>query len=202
MVGDLLLRGMIVGLLAGLVAFGFARIVGEPEVDRAIGFEEAMPASEGAGHHHEVEPVSRATQAGLGLFTGVVIYGTAMGGLLALVFAWVQGRFSRLDPRATAALLALGAFVAIVLVPGFKYPANPPSVGSGDTIGYRTRLFFLLLAVSIVGLALAAGLARRLWAGHGAMECADLRGGRVYSGDGAGDAGAARRQRGARGVPG
>ena len=41
MVGNLLLRGMIVGLLAGLVAFGFARIVGEPEVDRAIGFEEA-----------------------------------------------------------------------------------------------------------------------------------------------------------------
>ena len=98
---------------------------------------------------------------------GVVIYGTAMGGLLALVFAWVQGRFSRLDPRATAALLALGAFVAIVLVPGIKYPANPPAVGSGETIGYRTQLFFLLLVGLDRGLALAAGLARRLWAGHG-----------------------------------
>ncbi len=39
MVGNLLLRGMLVGVLAGLLAFGFARIFGEPQVDRAIAFE-------------------------------------------------------------------------------------------------------------------------------------------------------------------
>jgi putative cobalt transporter subunit CbtA len=36
MVGNLLLRGMLVGVFAGLLAFGFARIFGEPQVDRVI----------------------------------------------------------------------------------------------------------------------------------------------------------------------
>jgi hypothetical protein len=42
MVGNLLLRGMLVGAFAGLLAFGFARIFGEPQVDRAIAFEDQM----------------------------------------------------------------------------------------------------------------------------------------------------------------
>ena len=93
MVGSLLLRGMLVGLVGGLLAFGFARVFGEPEIDRAIAFEEANKAGEtkaaphahgsaptqGGGHTHseakagteaaEPELVSRATQAGLGLAT-------------------------------------------------------------------------------------------------------------------------------------
>jgi Probable cobalt transporter subunit (CbtA) len=39
MVGNLLLRGMLVGAIAGLLAFGFARIFGEPQLERAIAFE-------------------------------------------------------------------------------------------------------------------------------------------------------------------
>ena len=45
MVGNLLLRGMLVGLAAGLVCFLFLRIAGEPHVDRAIAFEEAESAA-------------------------------------------------------------------------------------------------------------------------------------------------------------
>ena len=40
MVRTLLVRGMLVGLVAGLLAFGVGRLFGEPQVDRAIGFEE------------------------------------------------------------------------------------------------------------------------------------------------------------------
>ncbi len=40
MVGKLLLRGMLVGLIAGILAFAFARVYGEPQVDKAIAFEE------------------------------------------------------------------------------------------------------------------------------------------------------------------
>ena len=39
MVGKLLMRGMLAGIAAGLT-FGFAKIVGEPQVDQAISFEE------------------------------------------------------------------------------------------------------------------------------------------------------------------
>ena len=86
MVGGLLLRGMLAGVVAGLLAFGFARVFGEPPVDRAIAFEEQMDKMK--GEMPEPELVSRATQAGLGLFVGVVVYGAAVGGLFSLVFAY------------------------------------------------------------------------------------------------------------------
>ena len=76
MVANLLVRGMLVGLVAGIIAFAFARTFGEPQVDWAIAFEESRSAAEAAaaGKPVEAEPelVSRDTQANLGLFTGVV----------------------------------------------------------------------------------------------------------------------------------
>ncbi|MBV8513396.1 MAG: CbtA family protein [Xanthobacteraceae bacterium] len=170
MVGRLLLRGMLAGVVAGLLAFGFAKVFGEPPIEHAIAFEEHM------AHHHagadtdnhmkgetdESELVSRATQAGLGLFVAVVVYGAAIGGLYALVFAFVYGRFGHLSPRATAALLAAAAFVSFVLVPALKYPANPPAVGDPDTIGTRTALYFAMLVISVAALIFAIGLARSL----------------------------------------
>jgi Probable cobalt transporter subunit (CbtA) len=172
MVGPLLLRGMLVGVFAGLLAFGFARIFGEPQVDRAIAFKEQM--NQAKGEVPEPELVSRETQAGLGLFTGVIVYGAAVGGLLSLVFAFVHGRVDRLGPRATAALLTLGGFVAIVRVPDLKYPANPPSVGNPETIGLRTELFFVMLVISVAALVLAVALARRLSARYGAWNATHI----------------------------
>jgi len=168
MVGNLLLRGMLVGVFAGLLAFGFARIFGEPQVDRAIAFEERM--SQAKGEATEPELVNRETQAGLGLFTGVIVYSAAVGGLFSLVFAFVYSRVGRFGPRATAALLALGGFVAVVLVPDLKYPANPPSVGNPETIGLRTEPFFVMLVISVAALVLAVALARRLSARYGAWN--------------------------------
>ena len=50
----------------------------------------------------------------------------------------------------TAATLALVAFTVIVLVPFLKYPSNPPAVGADETIGYRTRIYFVMLLLSVV----------------------------------------------------
>ena len=165
MVGNLLLRGMIAGALAGILVFAFAHTFGEPLVDQAIAFEEA--AATAAGEAAEPEIVSRATQAGIGLFTGVMAYGIAVGGLFALAFAFVHGRFSKLSARGTAGVIAIAAFVAIILVPGIKYPANPPAVGNPDTIGVRTELFFLMIVVSVAALVAAVALARNLAARFG-----------------------------------
>ncbi|HML27733.1 MAG TPA: CbtA family protein, partial [Hyphomicrobium sp.] len=62
---NLLLRGMLAGLLAGFLAFGFATVFGEPQVDRAIGFEEQMAKARGDAEEPEI--VSRAVQASIGL---------------------------------------------------------------------------------------------------------------------------------------
>ncbi|ACM24984.1 CbtA family protein [Agrobacterium rhizogenes] len=168
MVGRLLLRGMLVGALAGILIFIYARIFGEPLVDWAIGFEEKV--AQAAGEASEPEIVSRATQAGVGLLIGSLIYATAVGGLFALVFAFVYGRISSLGARGTAALLAIAAFVAISLVPDLKYPANPPAVGNPDTIGARTELFFVMIVASIVGMIVAVGFGRRLVARYGSWN--------------------------------
>jgi hypothetical protein len=159
MVGKLLVRGMLAGIAAGLLTFGFARLVGEPQVDQAISFEERADAAKGEAP--EPELVSRDTQAGLGLLTGVVTYGAAFGGLFALVFAYAYGRVGALSARALSAWLALGAFIALVIVPNVKYPANPPSVGDPETIGMRTGLFFLMIAISLAALVFSLKVRRR-----------------------------------------
>jgi hypothetical protein len=84
MVGTLLLRGMLVGVLAGILCFAFLKVVGEPQVDRAIAFEAQMDEVKAqakadadtakgmsmAKEEPEPELVSRPVQAGIGLFTG------------------------------------------------------------------------------------------------------------------------------------
>jgi predicted cobalt transporter CbtA len=175
-VGALLLRGMLVGLVAGLLVFGFSKVFGEPQVDRAIAFESALDEAAAQAHAAMGGPpeiaapelVSRPMQAGLGLFTGVMIYCTAFGGLFALVFAYANGRLGQVSPRAVSALLCLGGFIAVTIVPAVKYPGNPPSVGDPETIGIRTALYFLMLAVSIAAAVMAVVLRQRLVVRHGA----------------------------------
>ena len=148
----LLVRGMLAGLLAGVLATVFAYLAGEPSVDTAIGLE----------HDHGEELVSRGVQSTLGLFTGVAVYGIAIGGLLAIAFAFVYGRIGTLGPRVTAALLTGSAYVVVMLVPFLKYPANPPSVGKSGTIGSRTELYFGFVALSILFGLVAAYAGRKL----------------------------------------
>jgi predicted cobalt transporter CbtA len=176
--GNLLLRGMLAGLFASLLAFGFAKVFGEPQVDRAITFEErASPNPDQAtahevaqdhvnSHEHE-ELVSREVQASVGLLTGIVVYGTALGGLFALAFAFINGRIACLPSAGTALLLAGVGFLAIYLVPYLKYPANPPAVGRAETIGYRTQLYFTMVVFSLAALAIAVSSARHVIARFG-----------------------------------
>ena len=182
MVSNLLLRGMLVGLLAGLLVFAFGRYFGEPLVERAISFEtllgqtgaghdkaHAMGASgmhEHSAHTEGDELVSRPVQAGWGLFTGVMVYSTALGGLFALAFSAVHQRAVILGPRATSVLLAASGFVSVYLIPNLKYPANPPAVGAAETIGDRTALYFMMLACSIGAMILAGVLRKRLAERH------------------------------------
>ena len=160
MIRALLIRGMLVGALAGLLAFGFGSLFGEPPVDSAIAFEDQMHQSMGMAP--EMELVSREVQSTIGLFTGIVVYGSALGGLFALVFAYAYGRVGRLAPRSVSALVAALGFVAIVLVPALTYPPSPPAVGEAATIGHRTALYFAMMLISLVGITAAVAFCQRL----------------------------------------
>jgi len=184
MAGALLLRGMLIGIVAGLLCFSFLKIVGEPQVDRAITFEtqldeakahaaaQALIAKGLPAPKEEPEPelVSRRVQAGLGLFTGVMIYNMAFGGLFALAFALAYGRMGDFGPRATSVVLAVIGLIAVYIVPNLKYPANPPSVGDPATIGMRTALYFSMIAISLAAMIAAGMLRLQLLPRHGARN--------------------------------
>lgn len=189
MMRTLLIRGLIAGIIAGIAAALFALVVGEPQVDAAIALEEAAaaqthhhgdfehshqgtpshthadqaePATVPDDHHGEEALVSRDVQKFLGMPIAVVAVGTALGGLFALAFAFVYGRFGASSVRAYSAVLAAGAFVAASLVPFLKYPANPPAVGQPGTIVPRTEMFFAFLSISVIAAGIAAYVAMAL----------------------------------------
>jgi Probable cobalt transporter subunit (CbtA) len=197
MMRALLIRGMLVGVLAGLLSFGVARVLGEPQVDRAIAYEEQMDAAHAgageadhqhgttaaAGHDHGAaeQSVSRGTQRGIGLLTASVVYGAALGGLFAIVFGLVYGRVGPWNARTTALLLAVAAFLTIYFVPTIKYPANPPAVGIDDTIVWRTQLFFAMIAMAIAAMIVAVMVAKASAGTRGAWD-ATLLGSAVFVG--------------------
>ena len=162
MMGRLLLAGMLAGLVAGLLSFGFLRLAGEPSVERAIAFEQALEEAKGAAGAAEPELVGRGAQSGVGLLIGVSVYGAALGGLFALGFALAYRRMGDFGPRATAALLAAAGFVAVHLALALKYPASPPAVGAAETIGSRTSLYFAFLLISLAAMIAAGALRLRL----------------------------------------
>lgn len=171
-----LLRGLAVGLVAGLIAFVVAFALGEPQVEDAIALEEAaaaqmtpeeVAAEEAAAaeeDHSGMVEISRENQKSWGLLTGMLAIGAALGGLASLAAAAALGRLGRLSARGSTALVALLGFVAVALVPFAKYPATPPAVGSGETIGGRTASYFGLLLVSVLAAIAVVVLANKLLA--------------------------------------
>jgi hypothetical protein len=152
---------MLVGLAAGLLAFGVARVLGEPQVNKATAFEEYVEANV----RHEVPQgaaVSRSVQDSGGLGAGAILYGVAFGGLFALVFVAAYGRLGTMTARGTAAVLGLLGFLGVYVVPVLKYPANPPAIGDPDTIGRRTTLFLAMMLLSIAAMVAAIVVRRRL----------------------------------------
>lgn len=191
--GSLLWRGMVVGFIAGLLAFGLLKTMGEPAVDKAIAFESAMDEAKAKAEHdaavargehpgpivEEPELVSRPVQAGIGLFTGTMTYSIAFGGLFALAFAVCYGRIGDWSPRLTAAVVALSGFLAVYAIPILKYPANPPSIGNPDTIGLRTAIYFGMIVLSLGAMIAAWNVRNRLVDSLGAWN-ATLLGAAVF----------------------
>jgi hypothetical protein len=177
MLRNLLLCGLLAGLCGGLLGTGFARVVGETQINQAIAYEDAQYKAQGVPPEKPI--VSRSMQSSLGLLTAALVYGLALGGLFALAFAAVYGRVGRASPARTSIWMAAAAFVVLYLVPFIKYPANPPSVGDPDTIGKRTALYLIMILISLLA-AIAAVRLRRVLAERWSGSTATLVAGLVY----------------------
>lgn len=162
MIRSLLVRGMLVGLAAGMLAFPVAYAIGEPPVQAAIDFEQRTAAAPAPGAAAESEVVARGTQRTLGLLTALAVMGVALGGLFALVFAWAYGRIGAIGARATAGALALAAYLTVIVVPFTKYPAAPPATGAPESLGTRTGLFVAMICIAVVAAVAALRIRREL----------------------------------------
>ena len=181
----LVLRGLASGALAGLLSFVFARVLAEPVIARAIDYESARETAQAALDRAAGLPVApggpelftRTVQEDLGLAVALIVFGAALGGLLAVVFTLVQrGSGRHVRPRVLALLLAGGGFVGGYLVPFLKYPANPPAIGQEDTISSRGSLYLVMQVVSVVALVLCVQLGRALARRRGTWPAALLAG--------------------------
>ncbi len=156
------------GALAGLAAFGYARVQVAPLIAQAIEYEEgrshALLDATG-GHTHEHEVFTRAVQENVGAGVGVIGFGVVVGVLFAVGYAVLSAAVSRRGSdggspwAATAA--SVGAFISVSLVPFIIYPANPPGVGQAETSGQRTVAYLALLVVSVAAAAAAVAVALR-----------------------------------------
>ncbi|WP_063022218.1 CbtA family protein [Nocardia niwae] len=176
----LLLRGLLAGLIAGLLAATVGYFVGEPEVDAAIAIEEARSGAEHAhseqaespsghshgehaesagGHSHgdgEEPLVSRGGQK-FGQFLALGLAGLALGAIYASVAHFAR-RYTTLTGPRLALTLGVAGWAAIVAVPFFKYPANPPAVGDPDTINERTLLWVAAVVLGLVAVGAAVAV--------------------------------------------
>jgi hypothetical protein len=179
-----ILRGLLVGAIGGILAFVFARIFAEPQIQAAIDYESGREAAQAvldkaAGLPTEAadpELFSRTIQANVGIGAGIILFGAAMGALYAVAYILACGRTGNVGPRSLALLVALGGFLGFYLIPFLKYPANPPSVGHHETIRDRSGLYLVMILVSIAFLVLAVWLGQRLQARFGTWNASLLAG--------------------------
>lgn len=180
----LIARGLLAGALAGLLSFVFGRVFAEPQIQKAVDYEAGREAAEQAlasaagmhAGHEEAELFSRTVQADVGLGLGIVLFGAAMGALVAVVYTLCVGRTGNIRPRQLALLVAGFGFLGFYAVPFAKYPANPPAVGNHDTIQTRGTLYLVMVACSIGFLALATWGGQKLRARFGTWNATLLAG--------------------------
>jgi predicted cobalt transporter CbtA len=180
-------RGLLAGAIAGVLAFLFARIFVEPQIDLAIGYEdgigaahealeEAAAASTGIAAHSHGEGgggFTRAVQMNIGMGLGVLLFSLAIAALFAVVFAVTYGRVGSISARLLSVYIAGGMLLSLYVVPSLKYPASPPALSLDETIQQRTLLYIAMTVLSaallIGAVALGRGWAAKLGTWNAAL---------------------------------
>ena len=142
-----LVSGGMAGFVHGTVNFAIV----EPYLDQAIGIEnQSLFASGEAEDTLEfwAEYESYRTWQKSGQVLAGVILGVAMGSLFGIVYALSRNSLPGKTDVTKAVILSLIMWITIYLIPFLKYPANPPTVGDGDTVILRAILYVSFIAIS------------------------------------------------------
>ncbi|MGQ0605801.1 MAG: CbtA family protein [Candidatus Nitrosotenuis sp.] len=146
----IILSGALAGVILGLVNLALV----EPYLDTAIGIEnqnlftsgEEKDTPEFWANYYSY----RVWQKGGQLLAGA-IFGTALGTLFGIVFAYSKTSLPGRSMVKKALALTTLMWATLYIIPFLKYPANPPTVGDPETIILRQTLYLVFVAISGLG---------------------------------------------------
>ena len=156
-----LVSGALAGLVHGTINFALV----EPYLDQAIGLEnESLFASGDAEDTLEfwAEYESYRIWQKSGQVLAGVILGLAMGSLFGIVYALSRNSLPGKTDVTKSVILAGVMWLTIYIIPFLKYPANPPTVGDGETVMLRAILYVSFIALSGIGVVIFYKLSQKL----------------------------------------
>ena len=142
---------LISGSFAGLIYGGLNLVLVEPFLDDATNIENQNlfeSGEESDSPEFWVEYYSyRSWQQG-GQILAATILGTSIGSLFGIVFAYSRKSLPSENNLRKTLVLAGIMWLVLFTIPFLKYPANPPTVGDGETVVLRGILYLSFIAIS------------------------------------------------------
>ena len=142
---------LVSGAIAGLVHGGVNLAIVEPYLDQAIGIENqnlfASGEEEDTLEFWVEYNAYRYWQKGGQMLAGVIL-GVSMGALFGIVYGYSRSSLPGKNDVRKALVLAGIMWLVVFFIPFLKYPANPPTVGDGDTVVLRGALYLSFIAIS------------------------------------------------------
>ena len=156
-----LISGSLAGAIHGTVNFTIV----EPYLDQAIGIENQNLFASGEEEDNPqfwAEYESYRIWQKSGQVLAGIILGIAMGSLFGIVFALSRNSLPGKNDVTKSLILAGLMWLTIYIIPFLKYPANPPTVGDGETVMLRAILYVSFIALSGIGVVIFYKLSCKL----------------------------------------
>jgi len=145
-----LISGASAGLIHGTVNF----VIVEPYLDQAINIENQNLFASGDEEDTSEFWVNyegyRVWQKSGQILAGVIL-GVSVGSLFGILFALSKNSLPGTNNVKKALILSGIMWITLYLIPFLKYPANPPTVGDGETVVFRAILYLSFIAISGIG---------------------------------------------------
>ena len=145
-----LVSGAFAGFIHGTVNF----VIVEPYLDQAIGIENQNLFASGEEEDTPefwVEYEGYRVWQKSGQIVAGVILGMSVGSLFGIVFAVSRNALPGNNVIKKAVILSGIMWFTLYIIPFLKYPANPPTVGDGETVVLRAILYLSFIAISGLG---------------------------------------------------
>lgn len=145
-----LVSGAFAGFIHGTVNFAIV----EPYLDQAIGIENQSLFASGEEEDTPefwVEYEGYRVWQKSGQIVSGVILGMSVGSLFGIVFALSKNTLPGNNMIKKAVILSSIMWFTLYIIPFLKYPANPPTVGDGETVVLRAILYLSFIAISGLG---------------------------------------------------